>query len=440
MKNKIILKNATILTLNTNKDILKNHDILIENDIIKEINANINSKDAYIIDCTQKTILPGFIQTHTHLCQTLFRGLAENLELLDWLRNKIWPFEAAHTSDSMYFSAMLGISELISSGTTTILDMGSTKHTDAIFEAAKVSGIRFIGSKALMDQAQGAPDNFLEKPDEIIEECETLYQKLHNQENERLKFALAPRFILSCSNELFLKTVEMSNKYDLLIHTHACENKKEGEEVEQITGMREFEYFEKIGALSPNFLVAHCIHLSEQDKDLIQKNGVKVLHCPSSNFKLGSGMLNIFDLLKRSISVSIGADGTPCNNNLNMLQEIRTTALMQNVLNAANVSNAYRYLELATIEGAKALGIDKEVGSLETGKKADLIIMNLNKINNFTLSDDIAAQIVFSSTSNEIESTMVDGKFLMKNQKLTTIDEKNVMENCMQFKSLFNAI
>lgn len=427
----LLIKNATVVTINPDKDILNNTDILVCDGIIRQIASNIQTNADKIIYAKNRIVLPGFIQTHVHLCQTMFRGLAENRELLSWLREKIWPLEAAHDERSTYYSAMLGLGELISGGTTTILDMGGVNHTDSIFKAISQSGIRAFCGKAMMDTGVEVPDAILETTENSITESMKLYERWNGKDNDRIRYAFAPRFILSVSDNLFNEIKYYSNKHNILVHTHAYENRGEGAEILSIKGMREFEYFNKIGLLNSRFLAAHCVWTDENDIMLMKENNVKVLHCPSSNFKLGSGMLNLKTLFNNGINVSIGADGAPCNNNLNMLQEIRTTALMQNVLNKPGAIEAHKYLELATIEGAKALGTDKEVGSIEINKKADLIIMDLENDYHSWHSDeaDIPTKIVYSANSTNIETVIIDGKIIMEDRKILTLNKNEILNN-----------
>lgn len=438
--NKILIKNADILTVNNKKENLKSTDILIEGNKISQIARNINDCNAKVIDASGKVVLPGFVQTHIHLCQTLFRGMAEGKFLLNWLKDHIWPYEAAHDAQSTYYSAMLGISEMISSGTTTILDMGGVNHGDEIFRAIKNSGIRALAGKAMMDSGEGVPENILETTDSSIKESMELYQKWNGAENGRIKYAFAPRFILSCSDDLFREIGIIANQYKIPVHTHAYEQQAEGEAVVALKGMREFEYFEKMNLLNERFLAAHCIWTDEKDIELMKKYKIKPMHCPSSNFKLGSGMLDLKRLIDNEITVSIGADGAPCNNNLDMLQEIRTTALMQNVISTPDAINAYKYIELATIEGAKALGLDSEIGSIETGKKADLQIIDLDDIYNFSAkSVDIATKIVYSSNRNNVKTVIVDGQIVMQDKTMTTVDTSEILNGCTEsLERIFN--
>lgn len=432
----ILIKNATVLTVNKNKDILKNIDILVEDNLIKKIETNIDIKANKIINAKNKVIMPGFVQTHIHLCQTLFRGLAEDRVLLDWLRDKIWPYEASLTPETTYLSSMLGIGELLSGGTTTILDMGSVNHYDKAFEAISASGIRAMAGKAMMDSGERVPQEILETTQNSIKDSMELYEKWNNSSNGRIKYAFAPRFILSCSDNLFKEVAKLSDEYKIPVHTHAYENKSEGEAVVSLKGMREFGYFHSLGLLNERFLAAHCIWMNEGEKEFLKSTGGKVLHCPSSNFKLGSGMLNLKSLLDKGISVSIGADGAPCNNNLDMLQEIRTTALMQNVLNKPGYIPAYKYIELATIEGAKALGLDQEIGSVEIGKKADLIMLDLESdFHNATLGEaDLATKIVYSGKSTDIKTVIIDGQVVMEDRELLTVNKSKLLDKLKSCK------
>jgi len=426
----ILIKNADILTINADKDILKSTDILIKDNKILKIAKNIQDKADVVINASGKAVLPGFVQTHVHLCQTLFRGLAENKPLLSWLRENIWPYEALHNSESTYYSALIGLGELISGGTTTILDMGGVNHQNQIFYAIAESGIRAFAGKAMMDCGLNVPPEILESTDKSIEQSMELYNQWNGAENGRIHYAFAPRFILSCSDDLFKEIAKLSDKYNIPVHTHAYENRDEGKEVFALKERHEFEYFSDMGLLNDKFLAAHCVWVEAHDIELMKKYHVKALHCPSSNFKLGSGMCNIKTLLDNNISVSIGADGAPCNNNLDMIQELRTTALMQNVLNYPGCIDAYKYIELATIEGAKALGLDSEIGSIEEGKKADLIIMNINsEFYNWNPENvDLPTRILYSASRNDIDTVIIDGKIVFESGILKVFDKNQTLE------------
>lgn len=422
-----LIQNACIVTMNANLDVFTG-DVLIENDRIAQIGSKLEAVADTVMDARGKVLLPGFVQTHIHLCQTLFRGRADDLELLDWLRKKIWPLEAAHDEDSIYYSALLGIGELIRSGTTTILDMETVRHTDYAFQAMAKSGIRAISGKVMMDHGDNVPSILYENTADSLKESEALLNKWHGYDNGRLQYAFCPRFVVSCTEELLTGVRDLSKKYNVLVHTHASENRGEIELVETERKMRNVVYLDHIGLASPNLVLAHCVWLDEQEKEIIRRRGVKVTHCPGSNLKLASGLAEIPDLLGRHIHVGIGADGAPCNNNLDMFQEMRLTAYIQKVQHGPTVMNARSVLRLATIGGAEVLGLDHEIGSIETGKKADLQLLDLYDFHTFPSFDvDLFSRIVYSATRGDVDTVFIDGKIVMENKTVTTIDKDLVL-------------
>jgi guanine deaminase len=361
-----------------------------------------------------KLVIPGFVQTHIHLCQTLFRNFADELELLDWLKLRIWPMEGAHTEQSLYASARLGIAELLAGGTTTLLDMGTVRHTDAIFEAASEMGIRAFIGKCLMD-SESNPKELRDSTRDALKENLRLIERWHGAENGRLRYAQAPRFLPSCTKELLAEVKEISHEKKILVHTHSSENKSEVELVRKLYGCENVEAFERLGLTGKRLVLAHCIHLSENEKDILARSGTRVSHCPSSNLKLASGLCRTPELRSRGISVSLGADGAPCNNNLNMFQEMRLASLLQKPVHGPKAMSAREVFEMATIEGARALGIEREVGSLEVGKKADMAALDLRAPSVAMEPDEKRPELaysalVYSCGPAEVKETWVEGR------------------------------
>lgn len=422
----ILIKNGTLITMNPTRDIFKG-DILIEEDRISKIGSLKSEQAAQIIDASGKLVIPGLVQSHIHLCQTLFRGMADDLELLDWLRLKIWPLEAAHDEESLYYSALLGCGELLRGGTTAIIDMATVHHTDALFNAVSEAGIRYLGGKCMMDQ--GTPDDLLrEDREESIRESLDLMNKWHDREQGRIRYAFCPRFVPSCSQELLKNVQQLSAQYDISVHTHAAENRSEIEWVEKERGMRNIEYLDELGLCNNRLILAHCIHLDENEKIILADRQVNVAHCPSCNLKLGSGIAPIPDLLVRGCQVSIGADGAPDNNNLSMFMEMRMAALIQKPLHGATSMPAPTVFEMATLGGAKAMGLEDEIGSLEIGKKADLAIIDINNWHNSPAgAANYYAQLVYQLHSRDVETTIVDGKVLMNKGELVSISQPEVL-------------
>lgn len=426
---KMLIRNAEIITMNPDNEIVYG-DILIENDSISEIGTKISSQGIEkIIDATGKTVIPGFIQTHIHLCQTLFRGQADDLELLDWLKQKIWPLEAAHDQESIYYSAMLGIGELIQSGTTAIVDMETVHHADSAFLAIADSGIRAISGKVMMDKGKDVPIRLFEKTKKSLQQSVDLLEKWHNYDHGRIQYAFSPRFVISCTEELLTEVRDLSNQYQVHVHTHASENLEEIRIIEQERGMRNVIYLDHIGLASPRLILAHCVWLNDEEKRIIKERGIKVSHCPSSNLKLASGVAEIPDLMTRQIPISLGADGAPCNNNLDMFKEMRLASMIQKSIHGPTAMNAYTVFKMATLGGAEAVGLEHQIGSLEVGKKADLAILNLEDFHVFpSFGVDPISRLVYSATSADVETTVINGKIIMENRQMKTMNKSNILK------------
>ncbi|SER92896.1 5'-deoxyadenosine deaminase [Salisediminibacterium halotolerans] len=424
----ILIKNAEIITMNAKRDQFIG-DIYIEDDTIKDLGKDlVYPRAEKVIDATGRVVVPGFIQTHIHLCQTIFRGKGDDLELMDWLKKRIWPLEAAHDEESIYYSALLGIGELLQSGTTTIVDMETVHHTDKAFQAIADSGIRAMSGKVMMDKGAEVPKPLQETTEASLQESADLMAKWDHAENGRIRYAYSPRFVISCTETLLRETAKLSKKHRTAVHTHASENTGEIEIVEAETGMRNVEYLEHIGLASERLILAHCVWLSENEKKLIQKRQVKVTHCPGSNMKLASGTAEIPQLLSAHTCVSLGADGAPCNNNLDMLNEMRMAALIHKPQHGPTAMDARTVFEMATIGGAKAMGMEDTIGSIEIGKKADLAVFQLTDFHTYPAYDtDTISRIVYSATRADVETTIVDGKVLMENRLMKSVDKPLVL-------------
>jgi 5-methylthioadenosine/S-adenosylhomocysteine deaminase len=432
----IILKGGTIVTANSDGDIIPNASILIEDGRISKISAEISeqqNQQSEIVDLNGFIVIPGFVQTHIHLCQTLFRGLADDLQLLDWLQLKIFPMEAAHNANSIRSSALIGLAELIRSGTTTILDMGSIHHEEEIVRAVGESGLRAFLGKAMMDINELYP-KLRETTADSLRSTRLLAESCHNSFNGRIKYAVAPRFVLSCTDSLMQEAFDMAlNTSGILFHTHASENKNEIERVFERCNMSNIEFLNHLGLLSNKSVLAHCIHLNKNEFDIIQETKTNVSHCPSSNLKLGSGIANVPEFLSRNISVSLGADGAPCNNNLDMFQEMRLASLIQKPIHGSTSMPAEIIFRMSTINGARALGLEHEIGSIEPGKKADLAILDIEQMHNPLIPiNNLYSSIVYSASPENVVSVMIDGKWVYKNKQHYTIDSERVLSTARE--------
>ena len=421
----LLIKNGTIVTVNPEMQIL-NGDILIEDGRIRSVAPQISASAEATFYADEYLIVPGFVQTHIHLGQTLFRNLAEDLSLLDWLSQVIWPGEANHTEESTRISAQLSLAELIRGGTTTIMDIGLVHHARVLFESIAQSGIRAVAGKMLMDGGE-SPHGLKEDTDKALSESVELLQKWHGFDNNRIRYAFAPRFVLSSSDELLRQLAGLAEKYKVMVHSHASEMRDEVQLVEDRFGMRNIEVFDHFGLTDVHLCLAHCIWTDENERQIMQRKDVKVLHCPSANLKLGSGIAPVPDYLKRGINVSLGADGAPCNNNLNIFTEMRLAGLIQKYLHGPKAMPAQTVFKLATIEGAEALGMENEIGSIELNKKADLVFIKRNQVHSIP-DENIYAKLIFSARETDVQHVMVDGQWVLKDRQLLTIDENEIID------------
>lgn len=421
------ITNAHIVTQNGKRDVFQGDIHIIDGRIsaihkknVKKPTARKKKPTGTVIDAKGLTILPGFVQAHVHLCQTLFRNQADDLELLDWLSKRIWVMEAAHTEETLATSAMLGIYELLTSGTTCVLDMGTVRHTEAILDTVMKTGIRASVGKCLMDHPSTTPESLREPTHDAITEAEMLFKKWNGRAGDRIRISYAPRFVISCTEKLLTEVARLSREQGALVHTHASENLKEIQLVKKLVNCENIEYLHQIGLTSPLLVLAHCIWLKPNEKKILRDTGTHVVHCPSSNMKLASGFAHVPELRARGINVALGADGAPCNNNLDMFMEMRMAALIHKPANGPRSMRAQEVLDMATRDGAKALGWFDDIGSIEVGKKADLIAVDLGQPENFAVAtsksgldrEAIASSLVYSTSKQHLVWTMVDGKML----------------------------
>ncbi|MDT7602885.1 MAG: 5-methylthioadenosine/S-adenosylhomocysteine deaminase, partial [Acidobacteriota bacterium] len=362
MNGSILIKGGTLVTVDASDSIVAG-DLLIRDGRIASVGETGVTADE-VIDARDCAVLPGFVQTHVHLCQTLFRGAADDLPLIDWLKRRIWLFEAAHTPASVRASARLAVAELIKGGTTCALTMETVHHTAEALRVVEETGFRATVGKCMMDAGSDVPAALLEETESSISESLKLIEEWHGRAQGRVRCCFAPRFALSCTRELLERVAQLARERGVIVHTHASENLTEIELVRQETGMRNVEYLASLGLAAPHIALAHCVHLNEDELQLLARTGAHVLHCPSSNLKLGSGIAPVKDMLERGISVSLGADGAACNNRLDMFTEMRTAALLQKVVHGADTLPASRVLRMAIADGARALGLESDIGSL----------------------------------------------------------------------------
>lgn len=431
--NTILIKNALILS--PNKNFENKQSILIKEDLIAEISPEIDESGAdKIIDATGKILLPGFINTHTHLSMTLFRGLADDLSLDSWLNDHIWPMEANLNGEYCYIGALLGAVELIKSGTTTFSDMYF--YMEDVARAIDEAGIRAVLSYGMIDFGDA------EKRENEIKENMALFEACDGMADGRIKVFFGPHSPYTASEDLLIKVRQLADEHGIGIHIHVSETQKEINDSLEEKGLRPFEYLEKIGFLGPDVVAAHSVWLSDEEIEIIKKHGVKVSHNPCSNMKLASGIAPVSKLIDNGICVSIGTDGASSNNNLDLIEELKTASLLQKVSTLdPKVLNSDESIAMGTIKGAEALGLDSEIGSIEVGKKADIILIDTNSANMIPDSSTLSSNIIYSANGSNVDTTICNGKILMENKKLTVLDEDEIYAKAKQaIKELKEAI
>ncbi len=381
-----------------------------------------------VLDVAGDLVLPGFVQTHLHLCQTLFRGYADDLALMDWLRWRIWPMEAAHVPASLRAAARLAAVELLRTGTTSVLTMETVHDTDAVFEALAGTGLRATVGKCMMDGADAVPARLMEATRTSIDESLALRRRWHGESNGRLRAAFAPRFAVSCSRDLLEAVATLSREHDGLVHTHASENREEIAIVGELSGgLTNVEYLAQVGLASPRLCAAHCVWVNDREQRLLADHDVKVLHCPGSNLKLGSGLAPVRELRALGVGVSLGADGAACNNRLDMFDEMRLAAMIQAVRCGPGALGAADIVAMATREGARALGLSDQTGSVEAGKKADVIVVS-TRAPHLVPSPDPYSLLVYAARGTDVRHTIVDGDLLVRDAEFLHLDEAAIAE------------
>ena len=374
------------------------------------------------LSASDSVVLPGFVQAHVHLCQVLFRGLADDLPLLAWLRERIWPLEANHDERSLRTSAELGIAELLRGGTTTILDMGTTRHHDVVFEALEQRGLRALSGKAMMDLGSGAPKRLLESRKQSLAESDRLRKEWHGRANGRLGYAYAPRFILSCSPELLREVGARRDQPGGLVHTHVAEHAEERRVVRELLGKSDLEALAECGIAGPRVVMAHAVQLTKAEMKKAARIGTRFVHCPSANLKLASGIADVVELRKSGLLIGLGCDGAPCNNRLDVIAELRLALLLSKVKRAdARALLPLDALALATIDGARVLGLEQEIGSLERGKRADIVVVGLDGVHQAPLVDPLSA-LCYASSASDVRHVLVDGVPRVRDGELLNVD------------------
>ncbi len=415
---KTLIKNAYILDMVGEKPNIQKNDILIEDNIIKDIEKDIEAEADEKINAKNMLIMPGLVNTHTHLAMSIFRGYKDDRKLMDWLENAIFPVEDKLQPDDIYWNSYLSCLEMIKSGTTTCNDMyfGMNK----VIEAIEATGLRAVVAWCLTD------DSIRDKIERTRE-----YAKIYNnRENSKITVFTSPHAPYSCNPDTIKLCVDLAKELNTGLHIHLAETQNEVVTIRDRYGKTATEYLSDLDVFDVPVVLAHGIYISESDIEILKQHNIRggISHNPISNCKLSSGICDVVNLRKNGINVGLGTDGIGSTTTLDMFEEMKTAAYLQKINTMEPTSiNAYDILKMATIEGAKVLGLDNQIGTIEVGKKADLIFIKTDKIH-LCPENDICTNIVYSANGADVDSVMIDGKMIMQNRKMRNISEREAMK------------
>ncbi len=420
----IIIEGGTLLTMAEGDEPVHDARVMISGNSIEGVCDRRNAplpETAEIINADDAIILPGLINTHVHSPMTLFRGMADDLPLKTWLFDHIFPAEARHINeDTVYWASLLGYLEMIASGTTTCVD--SYFVADGMVKAIAQAGMRALVAQGVIDfPAPGVPD-----PQKNLDVASAFLEKWRGFSDLILPglFCHSP---LTCSQETLKKAHEICTRFDSLLQLHLSETKEEPAEIEKRTGLRPAFYLDGLGLLNSSLIAAHAIYLDEEELDLLAEREVKIVHCPESNMKLGSGMAAVDKMMGKGITVGLGTDGCASNNNLDLFSEMDTAAKLAKVASLdPTLLDARTVLKMATLEGARVIGLEGEIGTIEPGKKADIIIIDAGTPHMTPLYNPYS-QLVYSATGGDVRDVIVDGRILYRDRRFTTLDAGEIM-------------
>ena len=374
--------------------------------------------DFTVIEGSGKVALPGLINTHTHAAMTLFRGYADDMPLMPWLEQKIFPAEARLEAEDVFWGTMLANLEMLRFGTTCFADMYF--FMDEVAKAVEISGMRADLSRGLV----GVAPNSLES----LEQGVAFAKNWQGQAQGRITTRLGPHAPYTCPADYLKKVVAASDHLGVGLHMHLAETAGEVQQLVDAAGLNPIQWMENMGAFERPVLAAHCVHVTPEDLEIMARRAVGVAHNPESNMKLASGVAPVPQMLSRDVTVGLGTDGAASNNNLDMFQEMRSAALLHKVFaQDPTVLPAYQVLELATTGGARCLGLDQEIGQLKPGYKADVILVDLNKPH-LSPRHDLAAHLVYAALASDVHTVIADGKILMQAGQVLTLREKEIIE------------
>lgn len=433
------LKNGYVLTMNETDLVYDGGGVLVEDDKIKavgRVDEALISPDAEVIDLNGKYVLPGFVNTHVHTSQQISRGVGDDVDFITWLHKRMWPYESNMTEEDSYMSTLMTCLELIRSGVTSFAEPGG-QFVSGMAKATAQAGLRGKLAKSVMDCGDGLPPVWQRTMEEELEQQVVDLEKYHNTSDGRVQVWFGLRTIFNNTDELCVRTKELADRYGTGIHMHVAEAKEEKDYTYARWGEGTVKHLEKLGVLDRNLLAVHTVWLTDEEIELFKKRDVKVSHNPASAMRV-LGFARIPRMLREGICISIGTDGASSSNHMDMVDEMWLTSLIHKGWRLdPTVVPSQDILRMATKWGARALLDDTLYGSLEPGKKADLIVINPHGPSMMPVNDKIAALVTAMHSSN-IESTMCDGKWLMRDRKILTLDEEAILKDaCERSKAIY---
>jgi 5-methylthioadenosine/S-adenosylhomocysteine deaminase len=419
----LIIADGTLLTLSPDTEPIPQGAVAISGGRIATLGTMSNVMSLFAgkktVNARDCLIMPGLVNGHNHAAMTCYRGMADDLPLMEWLTKYIFPAESRSDGEQVYWSTLLACCEMIRSGTTTFCDM--YLFEDRVAQAAKEAGMRALVGEVIYDFPSphyGSLDKGFEFTEKLIREW---------QGDPLIKIAVEPHALYTCSPDLLRRCREIAERYEVPWITHLAETQSELEEVSKKYGTTPVKHLQNLGLLSSSLIACHCVWLTAEEMDLLARHGVRVVHNPESNMKLASGVAPVPDLLARGIPVGLGTDGCASNNNLDLFEEMDFAAKLHKVHRLdPTVMPAQAVLEMATLGGARVLGMEEEIGSLEVGKKADIIILDLNRPHLQPVYN-VVSQLVYSANGSDVRDVIIDGKLVMENRRLLTLDEKEIL-------------
>lgn len=438
----MLIKGGTIVTLDPERRVIRNGAVAISGNMFEAVGKTGDIEKEYkadtVIEAEGKVIFPGLVNTHTHLFQTLLKGLGDDVPLVDWFKRTIAPTAPELTDEDCHIAALLGCVEAIKSGTTCIDDFmyvhPRPKLSDQVIRAFLEVGIRGILTRGIVDTGEdmGIPKALVQDTDVALEDCERLIQKYEGFAAGKIHVWIAPGSIWYATPDAFKKAKQLADEHKVRLSTHSSESADVVELTKRRYGMSELEFEESIGFLGPNLQMVHCVWLTDRDVRIMKRNDVKVAHCPVANMYLADGVAPVPKLIMNGITVGLGTDGAASNNNQDMIAVLKHTALLHKVHALdPTVIMAEKVLEMGTLDGAKSVGLVNEIGSIEPGKKADLILLDLKKPNTVVMHNPVSS-LVYCATQENVDTVIVDGKIIMEGRRIKTIDEEEVLEKAQK--------